>query len=127
MDGNATLTGAPVIESGTADLYISDVRGTTDFPVVDATGYIGTDVLTLQEKKFPDAHQGRYTGYAIKVNESDKGKFQLTNGGDFVYDYNDGALRLYNSTRYAVRRAAAEMHPTATQHGRSGHPPAMGL
>lgn len=76
VDGSATLVGAPSISGNTADLYIYSMRATTDYPSVDATAYTG-GALTVQERKFPDAHQGGYIGCAIKVKESDKDKFQF--------------------------------------------------
>lgn len=102
--GNATLVGAPVIKGGTADLYIHSMRATTDYPSVDAMAYTG-GALTVQERKFPDAHQGGYIGCAIKVKESDKDKFQFTNSdGNFVYQYDEasGALRLYNTKSHPI-------------------------
>ena len=76
VDGSATLVGAPSISGGIADLYIYSMRTTTEYPSVDATAYTG-GALTVQERKFPDAHQGGYIGCAIEVNESDKDKLQF--------------------------------------------------
>ena len=116
VDGSATLVGTPVIEGGTADLYIYSMRATTDYPSVDATAYTG-DALTVQERKFPDAHQGGYIGCAIKVKESDKDKFQFTNSdGNFVYQYDEasGALRLYNQNAHPICGASCD-------HGDASH------
>ena len=104
VDGSATLVGAPSISGDTADLYIRSVYATTDYPSVDATQYTG-GALTVQEKTFPDAHQGGYIGCAIKVKESDKDKFQFTNSdGNFVYQYDteNSALRLYNTKSHPI-------------------------
>lgn len=106
--GGAILTGAPSIESGIADLYISSIGITAaDSAMVDATGYTG-DVLTVHEARFPDAHQSGCTGYAVK-GVSDAGKFCLTNGvGNFeyVYDGTSGALRLCNQYAHPICGAA---------------------
>lgn len=110
VDGSATLVGTPVIEGGTADLYIYSMRTTTDYPSVDATAYTG-GALTVQERKFPDAHQGGYIGCAIEVNESDKDKFQFTNSdGNFVYQYDteNSALRLYNQNAHPICGASCD-------------------
>lgn len=116
VDGSATLVGTPVIEGGTADLYIYSMRTTTDYPSVDATAYTG-GALTVQERKFPDAHQGGYIGCAIKVKESDKDKFQFTNSdGNFVYRYDteNSALRLYNQNAHPICGASCD-------HGDASH------
>lgn len=116
VDGSATLVGDPVIEGGTADLYIYSMRATTDYPSVDATTYTG-GALTVQERKFPDAHQGGYIGCAIKVKESDKDKFQFTNSdGNFVYQYDEAnsALRLYNKNAHPICGASCDHN---TPHG----------
>lgn len=97
--GSAILTGAPSISGRTADLYLfsKDVASANGAPV-DATGYTGTEVLTVQEGTFPDAHQSGYAGYAIKVSDASAGKFTLTNGdGNFSYRNDNNTLRLYNS------------------------------
>ena len=103
VEGGAILVGAPSISGGTADLHISSMDATTASPPVDATGYTG-DNLTVQEKTFPDAHQGGYTGYAIKANATNKSQFQLTNGGSFTYQYDEenSALRLYNQNPHPI-------------------------
>ena len=116
VDGSATLVGAPVIEGGTADLYIYSMRATTAYPSVDATAYTG-GALTVQERKFPDAHQGGYTGCAIQVKESDRDKFQFTNSdGNFVYQYDtaNSALRLYNTKSHPICGASCD-------HGDASH------
>lgn len=110
VDGGATLVGTPVIEGGTADLYIRSIIATTDYPSVDATQYTG-DELTVQEEKFPDAHQGGYIGCAIRVNETDKDKFSLENSdGNFVYQYDteNSALRLYNTKSHPICGASCD-------------------
>ena len=110
VDGGATLVGAPSISGNTADLYIYSMRATTDYPSVDATAYTG-GALTVQERKFPDAHQGGYIGCAIKVKESDKDKFSLENSdGNFVYQYDEasGALRLYNTKSHPICGASCD-------------------
>lgn len=116
VDGSATLVDAPSISGNTADLYIYSMRATTDYPSVDATAYTG-GALTVQERKFPDAHQGGYIGCAIKVKESDKDKFQFTNSdGNFVYQYDEasGALRLYNTKSHPICGASCD-------HGDASH------
>lgn len=116
VDGSATLVGAPSISGNTADLYIYSMRATTDYPSVDATAYTG-GALTVQERKFPDAHQGGYIGCAIKVKESDKDKFQFTNSnGNFVYQYDEAnsALRLYNKNAHPICGASCD-------HGGASH------
>lgn len=116
VDGSATLVGAPSISGGIADLYIYSMRTTTDYPSVDATAYTG-GALTVQERKFPDAHQGGYIGCAIKVKESDKDKFQFTNSdGNFVYRYDteNSALRLYNQNAHPICGASCN-------HGDASH------
>lgn len=108
--GGATLVGTPVIEGGTADLYIYSMRTTTGYPSVDATDYTG-DALSVQEREFPDAHQGGYIGCAIKVKESDKDKFSLENSdGNFVYQYDteNSALRLYNTKSHPICGASCD-------------------
>lgn len=103
--GNATLVGDPVIEGGTADLYIYSMRATTDYPSVDATGYTGTEKLTIMEQQFPDAHQGGYIGCAIKVSQEKQSLFSLTNSNrNFVYQYDEAnsALRLYNQNAHPI-------------------------
>ena len=110
VDGSATLVGAPSISGNTADLYIYSMRATTDYPSVDATAYTG-GALTVQERKFPDAHQGGYIGCAIKVKESDRDKFQFTNSdGNFVYRYDteNSALRLYNQKSHPICGASCD-------------------
>jgi len=102
--GNATLVGDPVIEGGTADLYIHSMSGTIAYPSVDATAYTG-GALTVQERKFPDAHQGGYIGCAIKVSQEKQSLFSLTNSdGNFVYQYDEAnsALRLYNQNAHPI-------------------------
>ena len=114
--GGATLVGAPSISGGTADLYISSMNAQTTYPSVVATEYTG-GALTVQEKKFPDAHQGGYTGCAIKVKESDIDKFSLTNSdGNFVYRYDteNSALRLYNTKSHPICGASCD-------HGDASH------
>ena len=116
VDGSATLVGAPSISGNTADLYIYSMRATTDYPSVDATAYTG-GALTVQERKFPDAHQGGYIGCAIKVKESDKDKFQFTNSdGNFVYRYDteNSAFRLYNQNAHPICGASCD-------HGDASH------
>lgn len=116
VDGSATLVGAPSISGNTADLYIYSMRATTDYPSVDATAYTGGE-LTVQERTFPDAHQGGYIGCAIEVNESDKDKFQFTNSdGNFVYQYDteNSALRLYNQNAHPICGASCD-------HGDASH------
>ena len=103
--GNATLVGDPVIEGGTADLYIYSMRATTDYPSVDATGYTGTEKLTIMEQQFPDAHQGGYIGCAIKVSQEKQSLFSLTNSNrNSVYQYDEAnsALRLYNQNAHPI-------------------------
>ena len=98
--GSAILTGAPSISGSTADLYIyaSKNIASANGALVDATGYTGTEVLTVQEGSFPDAHQSGYAGYAIKVSDASAGEFTLTNGdGNFSYRNDNNTLRLYNS------------------------------
>ena len=110
VDGSATLVGTPVIEGGTADLYIYSMRATTDYPSVDATAYTG-DALTVQERKFPDAHQGGYIGCAIKVSQEKQSLFSLTNSnGNFVYQYDveNDALRLYNQNAHPICGASCD-------------------
>lgn len=110
VDGGATLVGDPVIEGGTADLYIYSMRATTDYPSVDATAYTGGE-LTVQERKFPDAHQGGYIGCAIKVPQENQNLFSLTNSdGNFVYQYDEasGALRLYNTKSHPICGASCD-------------------
>lgn len=110
VDGSATLVGAPVIKGGTADLYIRSMIATTVYPAVDATDYTG-GALTVQEKTFPDAHQGGYIGCAIKVKESDKDKFSLKNSdGNFVYQYDteNSAFRLYNTKSHPICGASCD-------------------
>lgn len=107
VDGSATLVGDPVIEGGTADLYIDSMRATTDYPSVDATGYTGTEKLTIMEQQFPDAHQGGYIGCAIQVPEDKANLFSLENSdsdGNFVYQYDEenSALRLYNTKSHPI-------------------------
>lgn len=104
INSNATLVDDPVIEGGTADLYICSMKATTAYPSVDATDYTGGE-LTVQEQEFPDAHEGGYIGCAIEVKESDKDKFQFTNSdGNFVYQYDteNSALRLYNQNSHPI-------------------------
>ena len=123
VDGSATLVGAPSISGGIADLYIYSMRTTTDYPSVDATAYTG-GALTVQERKFPDAHQGGYIGCAVQVPQENQSLFSLTNSdGNFVYQY-DTENSAPNPIPSAARRAATEMTPTATPHGSSGRPPA---
>lgn len=105
--GNATLVGAPVIKGGTADLYIYSMRATTDYPSVDATGYTGTEKLTIMEQQFPDAHQGGYIGCAVKVPKDKASLFSLENSDsnrNFVYQYDveNDALRLYNQNAHPI-------------------------
>ena len=110
VDGSATLVGDPVIEGGTADLYIYSMRATTDYPSVDATAYTG-GALTVQEKTFPDAHQGGYIGCAIKVSQEKQSLFSLTNSnGNFVYQYDveNDALRLYNQNAHPICGASCD-------------------
>lgn len=116
VDGSATLVGDPVIEGGTADLYIHSMRATTDHPSVDATAYTG-GALTVQERKFPDAHQGGYIGCAIEVSQEKQSLFSLTNSnGNFVYQYDEasGALRLYNKNAHPICGASCD-------HGGASH------
>ena len=118
VDGSATLVGAPVIEGSTADLYIYSMRATTDYPSVDATAYTG-GALTVQERKFPDAHQGGYTGCAIKVPKDKASLFSLENSAsnrNFVYQYDEasGALRLYNQNAHPICGASCD-------HGDASH------
>lgn len=116
VDGSAALVGAPSISGNTADLYIYSMRTTTEYPSVDATAYTG-GALTVQERKFPDAHQGGYFGCAIEVKESDKDKFQFTNSdGNFVYQYDteNSALRLYNQNAHPICGASCD-------HGDASH------
>lgn len=116
VDGSATLVGAPSISGNTADLYIYSMRATTDYPSVDATAYTGGE-LTVQERTFPDAHQGGYIGCAIEVKESDKDKFSLENSdGNFVYRYDEenSALRLYNTKSHPICGASCD-------HGDASH------
>lgn len=106
VDGSATLVGAPSISGNTADLYIYSMRATTDYPSVDATAYTG-GALTVQERKFPDAHQGGYIGCAIQVPEDKENLFSLENSdsdGNFVYQYDEenSALRLYNTKSHPI-------------------------
>ena len=104
VDGSATLVGAPSISGGIADLYIYSMRTTTDYPSVDATAYTG-GALTVQERKFPDAHQGGYIGCAIQVPQENQSLFSLTNSdGNFVYQYDteNSALRLYNTKSHPI-------------------------
>ena len=113
VKGGAILVGAPSISGGTADLYIYSMYATTDVPRVDATDYTGTDELTVQEMGFPDAHQGGYAGYAIKVPQEKKDLFSLTNGGEiFTYEYNEGALRLYNTKSHPICGGACSHEDT---------------
>ena len=116
VDGSATLVGAPSISGNTADLYIYSMRATTDYPSVDATAYTG-GALTVQERKFPDAHQGGYIGCAIKVSQEKQSLFSLTNSdGNFVYQYDEasGALRLYNQNAHPICGASCD-------HGDASH------
>ena len=104
VDGSATLVGAPSISGGIADLYIYSMRTTTDYPSVDATAYTG-GALTVQERKFPDAHQGGYIGCAVQVPQENQSLFSLTNSdGNFVYQYDteNSALRLYNTKSHPI-------------------------
>lgn len=115
--GNATLVGAPVINGDIADLYIRSVRGTTAYPSVDATGYTGTEKLTIMEQQFPDAHQGGYIGCAVKVPKDKASLFSLENSnGNFVYQYDtaNSALRLYNTKSHPICGASCD-------HGDASH------
>lgn len=110
VDGSATLVGAPSISGNTADLYIHSMRATTDYPSVDAMAYTG-GALTVQERKFPDAHQGGYIGCAIKVSQEKQSLFSLTNSnGNYVYQYDEasGALRLYNQNAHPICGASCD-------------------
>ena len=103
-NGSATLVGAPVIEGGTADLYIHSMKATTAYPSVDATDYTGGE-LSVWEEEFPDAHEGGYIGWAIKVPQDKQNLFELTNSdGNFVYQYDteNSALRLYNQNSHPI-------------------------
>lgn len=116
VDGSAALVGAPSISGNTADLYIYSMRATTDYPSVDATAYTG-GALTVQEKTFPDAHQGGYIGCAIKVSQEKQSLFSLTNSnGNFVYQYDveNDALRLYNQNAHPICGASCD-------HGDASH------
>lgn len=116
VDGSATLVGAPSISGDTADLYIDSMRATTDYPSVDATAYTG-GALTVQERKFPDAHQGGYIGCAIEFPEDKANLFSLTNSdGNFVYRYDtaNSALRLYNQNAHPICGASCD-------HGDASH------
>ena len=101
--GRVTLSDTPTIESATADLRIYSLYAVADNAPVDATQYTGA-ALTVQEREFPDAHQGGYIGCAIKVSDTSKDKFQLTNGGSFTYQYDEAssALRLYNQNAHPI-------------------------
>lgn len=115
--GSATLVGAPSISGNTADLYIDSMLGTTAYPSVDATGYTGTEELTVQERKFPDAHQGGYIGCAIKVSQEKQSLFSLANSnGNIVYQYDveNDALRLYNQNAHPICGASCD-------HGDASH------
>ena len=116
VDGSATLVGAPVIEGGTADLYIYSMRATTAYPSVDATDYAGSN-LTVQEYEFPNAHQGGYIGCAIEVPQEKQNLFSLENSdGNFVYQYDteNSALRLYNTKSHPICGASCD-------HGDASH------
>ena len=118
VHGAATLVGAPSISGDTADLYIRSVYATTDYPSVDATQYTG-DELTVQEQKFPDAHQGGYIGCAIKVPQEKQNLFSLENSDsdeNFVYRYDteNSALRLYNTKSHPICGASCD-------HGDASH------
>lgn len=118
VDGSATLVGAPSISGNTADLYIYSMRATTDYPSVDATAYTG-GALTVQERKFPDAHQGGYIGCAIKVPQEKQNLFSLENSDsdeNFVYRYDteNSALRLYNQNAHPICGASCD-------HGNASH------
>lgn len=116
VDGSATLVGTPSISGDTADLYIYSMRATTAYPSVDATQYTG-DALSVQEREFPDAHQGGYTGCAIQVPEDKANLFSLTNSdGNFVYQYDteNSALRLYNTKSHPICGASCD-------HGDASH------
>ena len=108
--GAAILDGAPLISGGTADLYIRSKGVFLPYSSVIATGYTGGE-LTVQEREFPDAHQGGYIGCAITVKESNIDKFSLTNSnGNFVYQYDEasGALRLYNQNAHPICGASCD-------------------
>ena len=112
VDGSATLVGAPSISGNTADLYIYSMRATTDYPSVDATAYTG-GALTVQERKFPDAHQGGYIGCAVKVPKDKASLFSLENSDsnrNFVYQYDEasGAFRLYNQNAHPICGASCD-------------------
>ena len=112
VDGSATLVGAPSISGGIADLYIYSMRTTTDYPSVDATAYTG-GVLTVQERAFPDAHQGGYIGCAIEVPQEKQNLFSLKNSDsdeNFVYQYDEAnsALRLYNTKSHPICGASCD-------------------
>ena len=116
VDGSAALVGAPSISGDTADLYIRSVYGSTTYPLVDATAYTG-GALTVQEKTFPDAHQGGYIGCAIKVSQEKQSLFSLTNSDEnFVYQYDteNSALRLYNQNAHPICGASCD-------HGDASH------
>lgn len=104
LNSNATLVGSPLIQGNKADLHICSMKVSLPYSSVDATGYTGGE-LTVQEQEFPDAHEGGYIGWAIKVKESDKDKFQFTNSDEnFVYRYDEAneALRLYNKNSHPI-------------------------
>ena len=116
VDGSATLVSAPVIEGGTADLYIRSMIATTAYPSVVATDYTGGE-LTVQEEEFPDAHQGGYIGCAIQVPKAKANLFSLTNSDEnFVYQYDEAnnALRLYNQNAHPICGASCN-------HGDASH------
>ena len=116
VDGSATLVGAPSISGGIADLYIYSMKATTAYPSVDATQYTG-DELTVEEKTFPDAHQGGYIGCAIEVPQEKQNLFSLENSdGNFVYRYDteNSALRLYNQNAHPICGASCD-------HGDASH------
>lgn len=116
MYGAAALVGAPSISGDTADLYICSMKATTEYPSVDATQYTG-DALSVQEREFPDAHQGGYIGCAIQVPQENQSLFSLTNSdGNFVYQYDteNSALRLYNQNAHPICGASCD-------HGDASH------
>ena len=114
--GGATLVGDPSISGGIADLYIYSMKATTEYPSVDATAYTGA-ALTVQERAFPDAHQGGYIGCAIQVPKDKANLFSLTNSDEnFVYQYDEAnsALRLYNTKSHPICGASCD-------HGDASH------
>ena len=120
LNSNATLVGSPLIQGNKADLHICSMKVSLPYSSVDATGYTGGE-LTVQEQEFPDAHEGGYIGWAIKVPQDKQSLFQLTNSDEnqnFVYQYDEAneALRLYNQNSHPICGAECS-HGDASHEG----------